>query len=375
MPSRLKPKRWPHFFEKKGRSYKSEKVLGQLYDRIELVDFTPDYESAFDSRILDAYTLEDEVLQAAAEIKSRYDTAMLRIMAQHAIASDFEVWSTFVMHHANQSRDFKFHEEIGQIASSLKETYRQECYDKAGSRSFEQIAPFAAAMYKVTSDQVTQALAQIPKEARTKQNMPMMSFPWLFPTILGRIASGTGITPKTIFEDRGKRKVTPLKKSEKSPNSKESLSSEDVLQTGQGITHRGEVLSLFHDETRAQPTVERKAEQLIPADDEEQPSTSMTSTPPAIPQPSDGEPTIIYQKSATSPTKEFGSTSKDLLDGSLRFSALTNGTHESLSPSSKAAAGSNGVIAEDDEDVDEEGEEVTLTAGGQASLLEKLSLF
>jgi hypothetical protein len=43
---------------------------------------------------------------------------MYRIMAQHDIKSEFEVWSTFVMHHGG-ANDYKFHEENGGIAHTI----------------------------------------------------------------------------------------------------------------------------------------------------------------------------------------------------------------------------------------------------------------
>ncbi len=137
MPRELAPKKWPHFMEKnhkpKEQIYVSHKVLGKLYDQVERVDFIPAFSNTFDKRILQAYKLENHVLQDATDLKQEYDAAMRRIMAQHDIKTEFEVWSTFVLHHSNQSKDYKFHEEIGQLSSALKDQYRTECYRKAGS--------------------------------------------------------------------------------------------------------------------------------------------------------------------------------------------------------------------------------------------------
>ena len=256
MPPKLLPKKWPHFMERKTNSYKSRTALGKLYDRIELVNFVPVYDVLFDQRILGAFELEEDILESASQVKLRYDDAVRRIMTQHDIATEFEVWSTFVMHHAKQRKDFKFHEEMGQIATALKDTYREECYEKAGGRDFEKIGPFVVAMYRVTNDEVTKALQQrrlsrmeIANDAERKTGpMPMMSFPWLFPTVLGTIATGkaTGTAVTNIPSLRSVPLSTTRKQPPKQASHDMMLPEDDVLQTRDGITHRGEMLSLFH---------------------------------------------------------------------------------------------------------------------------------
>ena len=259
MPPELRPRKWPHFMEvvhkPKEQIYTSEKVLGQLYEQVERVDFIPEYSSPFDLRILQAYDIDKKLQSDAAEVKVLYDTAMRRVMAQHDIRSEFEVWSTFVLHHANQSKDFKFHEEMGEISTALKDRFRNACYDKAGGRGFDRMGPFVAAMYKVTSDEVNHALiecqrvvtvggkAQRVGEVSTR-TMPLMSFPWLFQSILGKIASGElysqqegGTEP---FHSEHKKVIT------KRHQTGRSFSNENTLQTNEGITHRGDILELFH---------------------------------------------------------------------------------------------------------------------------------
>lgn len=257
MPQDLRPRKWPHFMEKrhkpKEQTYTSQKILGQLYDQVERVDFVPAYSAPFDKRILDAYNLSEQVLYEAGEIKVQYDAAVLRIMAQHEIQTEFEVWSTFVLHHVGDSKDFKFHEVIGELSSALKYQFREECYKKAGGKEYEHIAPFAAAMYKVTADQIAQAIQASQQSVKvggqetqtrkmTPANMPLMSFPWLFQGILGKIAQAIEIVP-------GQRDDTysPLHRRPKHRKGlMEPLSLEDDnLETHEGVTHRGEVLELF----------------------------------------------------------------------------------------------------------------------------------
>lgn len=259
MPQDLRPSKWPHFMEKrhkpKEQTYTSQKILGQLYDQVERVDFVPAYSAPFDKRILDAYNISEQLLYEAGELKVQYDAAVLRIMAQHEIQTEFEVWSTFVLHHVGDSKDFKFHEVIGELSSALKYQFREECYKKAGGKEYEHIAPFVAAMYKVTADQIAQAIQASQQlvtiggqETQTRKmtpaNMPLMSFPWLFQAILGKIAQAIEIVP----EQRDDTNLPLHRRQKHRKGLMEPLSLEDDnLETHEGVTHRGEVLELFEN--------------------------------------------------------------------------------------------------------------------------------
>ena len=212
----LRVRLWPHFMEKthlpKEQIYVSTKVLGKLYDDVERIDFMPTYETPFDQRILGAYDFTSETLDQVRSLKQQYDTAVLRIMAQHQIKTEFEVWSTFVLSHSKRVNDYKFHEQIGQISMALKDQYRGLCFKVAGVKGQDQIGPFAAAMYKITADEVTNALKyrnqtqsqESGRVAHTKPiTMPFMSFPWLFNKVLGKIARnelGRGVLPQTSLQ-------------------------------------------------------------------------------------------------------------------------------------------------------------------------------
>ena len=265
MPPDLRPRRWPHYMEKKYKPkeqiYISKKVLGQLYNQVEMVDFVPEYSAPFDKRILDAYEVSDKLLDDATEAKTQYDAAMHRIMAQHEIATEFEVWSTFAMHHANISKDFKFHEELGEISTALKDRFRAVCYEKAGGKDIDKVGPFAVAMYKVTSEEMKRALTEcreihmvggkmVPVREMKVKSMPLMSFPWLFQSILGKIANGglhvsaeAALTTADMFRTH-LRKPAP-KKILLQPDA-----TQDEVETAEGVTRRGDVLQLFQDESR-----------------------------------------------------------------------------------------------------------------------------
>lgn len=202
----LRPRMWPHFMEKKHKPkekiYKSKKILGQLYDAVERVDFVPNLEMPFDERVLGCgIEVSEDLMQFAAQLKEEYDSAMRRIMAQHEIKTEFEVWSTFVLSHANMSKDYRFHEELGAISSSLRERFRKACCDKVGGRNFEQLAPLAVAMYRVTHQEMAAALKKFREEHPMDRlnfhreipgmdQLPLISFPWVLHNVLGKIAMG-----------------------------------------------------------------------------------------------------------------------------------------------------------------------------------------
>ncbi|KAI5779080.1 RNA dependent RNA polymerase-domain-containing protein [Geopyxis carbonaria] len=190
MPHRLRCQKFPHFMEKDpDRSYQSHKILGQLYDLIERVDFIPCYHLDFDEGILKAYTVEEEMLEKARRLKSEHDAALKRILAQNGIRTEFEVMSTFVLKHS-MGGDYKFHEELGRISSSHKERFRKRAKVEAGLE--KNLPKFVAAMYQVTAEEFRRAkYALVKKEAYMPAvPMPMMSFPWIYPEILCRISKG-----------------------------------------------------------------------------------------------------------------------------------------------------------------------------------------
>lgn len=202
MPKRLRPRKWPHFMEKRHKessTYHSVKILGQLYDKIETVGFVPEYTTPFDNRILEAYKLDGTILSSARDLKSQYDTAIRRVMSQHEIETEFEIWSAFVLSKPRVGSDYKVQEEVGRISESLKDRFRAVCIQQAGGDTFSILAPFVAAMYQVTKEEVDTALSEcrslkkvggreLPIRKMDHKHMPLVSFPWLFDRELGKIA-------------------------------------------------------------------------------------------------------------------------------------------------------------------------------------------
>jgi len=247
--------------------YHSDKVLGQLYDMVERVNFVPQYELPFDNRVLEAYELDEDLLKQASEIKEHYDAAVRRVMAQHEVGTEFEVWSTFVLDHNREKGDYKFHEEIGGLASSIKDRFRKVCQDRAGGTDFDKLGPFVAAMYTVTAQEVTAAVAEchetktvggreVPKRKMDPKHMPLMSFPWIFHSELGKIANGmTAGRTDSILAQQGVQKRTHTKKATLSGIE----SGRDNIVTAEGVTRRGDLLILFDDVPETAAEVKSKA--------------------------------------------------------------------------------------------------------------------
>lgn len=206
MPKHLKVWKWPHWAEKdESRSYESKKILGQMFDEVERVPFQPAWSLPFDDRILNAFNLDNHVLSLAREVKRGYDEAIRKLMTQHGVKTELEIWTTFIMEHNHESRDFKIAEELGETMVGLKQQFQDICYEKAGTTSTERdwakLKLFVAAMYKVTAEEIAAASREcesrhlaagqwVPDRHRIPEEMPLMSFPWLFRRELGDIANG-----------------------------------------------------------------------------------------------------------------------------------------------------------------------------------------
>ncbi|PVI06539.1 RdRP-domain-containing protein [Periconia macrospinosa] len=249
----LRPKKYPHFMESKQRpahkTYKSNKVLGKLYDQVELVDFKPMY-GPFDERILQAFQLDDAILEKARDIKSSYDSSLRRLMAKHAIKTEFEAWSIFVLSHNLESRDYTFAEEFGKTVGILKEQHRDICRE-AISQNKCTTAEFVAAMYTVTAKEAEVARMECQQvkivggkvvPLRTSDNMPLMSFPWLFVSELGKIATSGS------HDERHQRLAMPGMKASTRKHTgvdpEPTMGGGGSIETAEGVTHYGELLKL-----------------------------------------------------------------------------------------------------------------------------------
>lgn len=257
MQKYLAPRKWPHFMEKhhkpKEQQYTSHRILGQLYDKVETVNFIPRWEHKFDPRILRACPKDDAMLKTVRQTKSQYDTAMRRILANQEIGSEFEVWTTFLLKKPRAGNDYKYQEEVARLSAALKDHFRALCIEKAGGKDFETLKPFIAGMYKVTKEELDIALAEcratktvagrpVPKRKMEPKSMPLISFPWLFEKELGRIATGMDIatTMEEQFVERTYDGTTKKRYVSHIADFDDFVQQEDGV-----IVHRGEELDLF----------------------------------------------------------------------------------------------------------------------------------
>ncbi|KAI7553722.1 RdRP-domain-containing protein [Hortaea werneckii] len=196
-PRRLRVRRHPHWAEPgKKPSYHSKKVLGKLYDMVQRQDPEPAWDLPFDQRVLDRLSPSEQMLQDAREVKQQYDEAIRRVMAQHGIQRELEVWTTFVLKHNDDVNDYKFVETLSETISALRDCYRELCFEKAGTTKQEldwsKLSAFIVAMYAVTAEETK--IWRLRKEQGVDSvhaaDQPYISFPWIFAKELGYIAKG-----------------------------------------------------------------------------------------------------------------------------------------------------------------------------------------
>ncbi|GAO14543.1 hypothetical protein UVI_02032540 [Ustilaginoidea virens] len=202
----LQPRRWPHFMEKPS-SYRSRKALGVLYDEVvkHAIKFHPDWQHAFDKRVLEKFALGEEVIATAKAIKIQYDISVRRLLAHHNVETEFELYSGWAMSRPNVGSDYKTQEQLGQEFSALKDRFREQCYGEIDAGDAESLDRFVAAMYKVTAEEIRTVLRveqdmdeghvepSIPEGAKTR--MPLISFPWIFHWVMIRLAMGKKYKP------------------------------------------------------------------------------------------------------------------------------------------------------------------------------------
>ncbi len=259
MDKKLDPRKYPHFMEKaKNRTYTSNNVLGKLYDMVirEVFDTKENYKLPFDDRILKRYQLENGLLKEARKVKSQYDIAMRRVMGQLEIGTEFEVWTTFVLSRPRVGSDYKVQEKVGRESAGLKKQFRDICLKVVEEHNFDKLE-FIAAMYKVTWEETRIALYEarqphvlpdgmVGLRRVTARSMPLISFPWLFPTELGSIALGAEKLPSfpELRQQTGTTKPKPRGGTRAAIDL--DLAGMDYTKTSDGqFIHRGEILHLF----------------------------------------------------------------------------------------------------------------------------------
>lgn len=194
----------------KRQSYISKKALGAIYDRVikQSIRFQPDWGYAFDERILNRFQLDTAMLKSARQIKGQYDAAVRRILSHHNLDTEFELYTSWAMSKPAVGSDYKRQEELGREFDAIKERFRDLCFEAAGGRDEDKIDRFVAAMYKITEQEIKIALFEhrrgstneasnlIPARKLEAKSMPLISFPWIFPWVMIRVASNGKCDPK-----------------------------------------------------------------------------------------------------------------------------------------------------------------------------------
>jgi RNA-dependent RNA polymerase len=257
VPAHLKKVKWPHFMEKPKTNYISKKILGQLYDLVVKEDFSPEYTYPFDKRILEAFDHDEELLKKVEDIKCRYDDRIKKIMAQHDVNTEFEVWSAFVLKHNDDKKDYNFAEELGTLMEAVRTGSREECEREAGGRDPARLHPFVSAMYAVTARQTQEAITRLEERRKNKskkanpaidpKSMPLISFPWLFMQDLGKIACGGAHVRDIIQRVQG-----PQKRHHIRPAIADN-EGQGEIETSGGVLPRGELLKAFDDQGQRIP--------------------------------------------------------------------------------------------------------------------------
>lgn len=192
------------------KSYESLSPLGYLYDNVSGNDttFKPEWDHAFDQQVLQRYDLAPETLKQARQIKTQYDKAVRRVVAQLRLGSEFELWSGLGMSKPTVGTEYKRMEDLGNAMTTIRTLYRSLCHEAAGGSTPDKIDPFVAAMYKVTEEQTKIALFEhhrgptneagemVPARKLEASSMPLITFPWLFPEVMARIRTGEDLTQR-----------------------------------------------------------------------------------------------------------------------------------------------------------------------------------
>ena len=197
---RLRPRKYPHFLESNRPAHKvyfSHSVVGKLYDAVQTIKFHPILNDSFDDRILSKYQPDPDRDRTVKALKAEYDSELKRIMSLYEIQTECEIWSAFILKLGKAIKEYEVQSKVGNLLGAIKEKFREACIAAAGGREMSVLGPFLVAMYHETAEEVSSTLKRVqhtydfdsPSTPQLQpQEMPMISFPWMFAHELGQLA-------------------------------------------------------------------------------------------------------------------------------------------------------------------------------------------
>ncbi|WBW71310.1 RNA-directed RNA polymerase Rdp1 [Schizosaccharomyces osmophilus] len=199
MPKELRPKQYPDFMRKqRSKTFKAQTAVGRIFQYTVKFQkqneanrrFDPKMEMVYDDRMkLPKY--KSEYRQIAEEVKERYDFDMKALMNRHDIASEYEVYTAFILFNEEMKasiNEFGVREEIMLQFNSIKKCYITEYLEKCGlsnnpsdQDTKERIDSAVAVAYDITYEQRSRSF-------ESGNELPLISFPYIFVDVLCRIA-------------------------------------------------------------------------------------------------------------------------------------------------------------------------------------------
>jgi RNA-dependent RNA polymerase len=185
IPPELRAKQFPDFMEKPDKpTYRSKKVLGELYRSIKEEEYEPYTDSEFDESLrVDGY---EKYLENARILKAEYDLNVKGLMNQFGVMTEFEVTSGYIVNTITKVDKKKPRDIVKSVMDAfipIRKCYRKKFEEEFGdeTNAFTQKAKEskAFAWYYVTYH---------PSELSELGDENMISFPWIVYDILCDIA-------------------------------------------------------------------------------------------------------------------------------------------------------------------------------------------
>lgn len=212
MPRQLRRCTYPDFMEKEHKtSYVSDTPLSHMYRQINSTTSRFAFLTHYDNTLCKVPGMLDYIDFARTQ-KAAYDSKLSRLMNQYRLASEAEVVTGFILQcndKYSSKNDHQMRVDIAQKYSILRDSFREIIHSKSrqeeeeeeedggrkAGREQRRLEAIVAAMYDVTFSQLVEtnqpvvaAASAAPASAAAAQSRAMLSFPWIFHDVLGRLS-------------------------------------------------------------------------------------------------------------------------------------------------------------------------------------------